>query len=81
MPLLLLLLLSALLLSPYGTLATAELDLDTCSSAQQERILPGLLGCEPRPALVPLTLPNASYVHVMPGHVVVDRCGGSCLIR
>lgn len=52
-----------------------------CTAEQQVRILPELIGCEPHPTLVELELPNASYVHVMPRHVVVDKCGGSCISR
>ncbi len=61
--------------------APAASEAGECTAEQQARILPEVVGCEPHPALVELELPNASYVHVMPRHVVVDRCGGSCINR
>ncbi len=75
------------LLSSSTTFSSANLvlpggsELEVCTAQEQARILPQLMGCEPRPTVVPLELPNATYVHITPGHVVVDRCGGSCNSR
>lgn len=34
--------------------------------------------CRVRETLVKLDLPNSSYYHIVPDHVTVQRCGGSC---
>ncbi len=42
-----------------------------------------MIRCRPRPTLVELPLPvtggdSGSIIQVIPGHVMVDRCSGSC---
>ncbi|TRY69023.1 hypothetical protein TCAL_03811 [Tigriopus californicus] len=49
-----------------------------CTTEQQRRILPTMLGCAIRDEIIELDLPNATYLHVYPRHVTVRRCGGSC---
>ena len=52
-------------------------NLERCTGQQQSRILPTLLECQPRDEVVHLDLPNETFVHVVPNHVTVKRCGGS----
>ena len=52
-----------------------------CRSDQQRGILSSVLGCAPRDEIVHMDLPNETFVHVVPNHVTVKRCGGSCNSR
>jgi hypothetical protein len=62
--------------------STAEVrELEQCTSTQQRTIYPTVLSCSPRETVVGLNLPNDTFVHVVPGHVTVKRCGASCLNR
>lgn len=55
--------------------------LDTCTVSQQRQILPQVLSCGLVETVVHLDLPNDTFIHVVPNHVTVQRCGGSCLSR
>lgn len=50
----------------------------------QTNVWQAVLDCRPRPTLVELPLPDdapgdrGSVLQVIPGHVMVDRCSGSC---
>ncbi len=49
-------------------------------------VLKSMVMCRPRPSLVELPLPTTagdkgSVLQVIPGHVMVDRCSGSCGIQ
>ena len=49
----------------------------------QDNVWDSVIRCRPRPTLVELPLPatagdSGSILQVIPGHVMVDRCSGSC---
>ena len=72
----------ALVLLALLPLASATIsDLEMCSATQQRDILPRILSCTPREEVVHLSLPNETFIHIVPNHVTVQRCGGSCLSR
>lgn len=56
-------------------------NLSVCTEETQRSILPTVLGCQVRDEVVQLDLPNETYVHMVPNHVVVKRCGGTCHSR
>ena len=60
------------------SLVPAVFGMETCTVGQQRSILPTVLNCVPRETTVPLELFNETFVHIIPGHVRVNRCGGSC---
>ena len=73
---------SLLLLIVLFDLSSATIrGLDECSNTQVMSILPSAQPCMPRPTVVELDLPNDTYVHIVPNHVEVNRCGGSCQSR
>ena len=57
---------------------------DTCSTEHQVAVWQSVVGCQPRPTLVEVEFPDeavvgsGSIVQLIPGHVMVDRCSGSC---
>ena len=53
-------------------------EFEACTRQSQREIQQHMVGCEPRDQVVPLTLPNSSYMSVVPTHVNVKRCAGSC---
>lgn len=60
----------------FGTVTSSD-SFGQCSNDQQRRILPTLLDCQPRDEVISLDLPNDTFVHILPSHVTVKRCGGS----
>ena len=58
-----------------------EDDFETCTRQDHLEIQRQIVGCQPRDTVVPLTLPNSSYMSVVPSHVTVKRCAGSCSRR
>ncbi len=60
-------------------ISTSKFDhMDTCSPSHQNTIWQSSLTCKPRPTLVQVPLPDNHISHVIPGHVIIDRCSGSC---
>lgn len=53
---------------------------ESCTAAMEEAAHSSLemWGCEPRDQIVNLDLPNATFFHMLPNHVRVKRCGGTC---
>ena len=53
---------------------------ESCTSALQEAAHDNLQlwRCEPRDQIVELELPNSTYFHMIPQHIRVKRCGGTC---
>ncbi len=49
-----------------------------CSDNQIGGRVEATLECLPRETLMKLDLPNNTYMHMVPDHVMVQRCGGSC---
>ena len=76
--------LSFLLLCYQLCLASASsssLDAGVCLGEQQRQVFSSLPVCQARPALVGLRTAfnnHSQVMQVMPDHVAVDRCGGSC---
>ena len=72
-------LISLCLLFMWDTLEwAAAQQFEQCAARQQRNILSSVVNCQPREKTVPLNLPSENYVHVVPNHVTVNRCGGSC---
>ncbi|TRY70451.1 hypothetical protein TCAL_02382 [Tigriopus californicus] len=58
-------------------------ELSQCSQSHQESILPSMLKCRTRPTVIELPMPivdgeSGSIIQVIPGHILVERCSGSC---
>ena len=53
---------------------------ESCTASMEEAAHSNLemWGCEPRDQIVGLELPNATFFHMLPNHVRVKRCGGTC---
>lgn len=53
---------------------------ESCNADMQREATNGMQmwQCQPRDQIVPLELPNATYNSIVPRHVVVQRCGGTC---
>ena len=53
---------------------------ESCNADMQRDATNGMQmwQCQPRDQLVTLELPNATYNSIVPRHVVVQRCGGTC---
>lgn len=73
--------------APFGVQSSEKVTFtstDTCSPRDQANLLtqPGIR-CKPRPTLLELELPvmpggSGSVFQLIPGHITVDRCSGSC---
>lgn len=56
----------------------------SCSASHQAAVWGAMVACQPRPTLVEVPLPAGAaadagaVMSVIPGHVMVDRCSGSC---
>ena len=67
--------------SAQGTVSTEHYgSFESCTASMQEAAHSNLQmwQCEPRDEIVELELPNATYFHMIPDHVRVKRCGGTC---
>jgi len=56
---------------------------DLCSGGQQKNIMESMSECSTRPTLVDLRRRfsnNSDVIQVVPDHVTVNRCGGSCYV-
>lgn len=64
--------------------SSADYSLQKCDAATQQNIFETLPQCEPRTSLVDLRQyfeDNHDIIQVVPDHVMVERCGGSCYIE
>jgi len=57
----------------YGVFESCTASMEEAAHANLE-----MWGCEPRDQIVGLELPNATFFHMLPNHVRVKRCGGTC---
>lgn len=60
-------------------------EISQCSQTHHENILPSILKCRPRPTVIELPMPvmdgeSGAIMQVIPGHVLVERCSGSCSV-
>ena len=70
-----------ILLLAKGILSGSQIDIKECTPDQQKNIFLDLPECSPRSSLIDLRemFANATdVIEVVPDHVAVDRCGGSC---
>ena len=53
---------------------------EDCSASMQEEAHVNLKQwrCKPRDQIVKLKIPNATYARMIPTHVRIQKCGGSC---
>ena len=60
--------------------AQESFSFESCNADMQREATNGMQmwQCQPRDQIVPLELPNATYNSIVPRHVVVQRCGGTC---
>ena len=57
----------------YGVFESCTASMEEAAHANLE-----MWGCEPRDQIAGLELPNATFFHMLPNHVRVKRCGGTC---
>merc|ERR1712038_558169 len=63
---------------------SAAAKIEKCDAATQQSIFQNLPQCEPRTSLVDLRqffVDNQDIIQVVPDHVMVHRCGGSCYME
>ena len=58
-------------------------ELNSCQSSEQRHIYSTMPSCKPRPTLIDLRPPFANHsevIQVVPDHLMLKRCGGSCYV-
>lgn len=77
----LMIMITALKVSP----SDADYVIEKCSVDDQKEIFLSQPGCLPRDTLVDLrekySQPSSDIIEVVPDHVTVERCGGSCYVQ